>query len=583
MMDFGERRLAAILVADVVGYSRMMAEDEDGTLAALRAHLNVIEPVVLNDGGRVVKGTGDGMLVEFPSAVAALKSAIEVQDLMLARNQEIPESRRMQFRVGINLGDVVADDTGDIFGDGVNIAARVESVAEPGGVSITDAVYQAVTGKVDAEFVDDGEHDLKNIERPVKLWKVGSTSRSPQLFMASGVRTLATVAVLPFDNMSGDAEQGYFADGITEDLLTALSYNTDLAVVARNSTFAYRGKAADIRTVARALDATHVVEGSVRRSGNRVRVTAQLIDAESGHHIWAERYDRDLADIFDVQDELVEAIATKLLPTFWEMAGRSRLGKNDRSFDAWDLTIQGQALVHGFDAKSLMKAIDLFDQARRLDPGFVAPVARSAGAWLMLAILGWRTDDVNPWKQGERDADAAFQLDNDDYWTLFANAVLKSVSGDPVGGARHAQRMIEINPYAMFGFHMLGNNLDKAGDHTEGIEALTQAWRLGRHEPLQFDVANDLAHGHYMLGDYEPATTWGEQSLHAVDFLQTHIVMAAAYSQMNRADDAQIHIDAVLGARPQFSCGKHRSRLSYVRDEDRDHLIDGLLKAGLPE
>ncbi|GMQ92556.1 MAG: tetratricopeptide repeat protein [Acidimicrobiia bacterium] len=561
----------------------MMAEDEDGTLSALRAHINVLEPVVLNGGGRVVKTTGDGMLMEFPSAVAALNAAVEIQSLMRVRNVEIPESRRMQFRLGHNLGDIVVDNSGDVFGDGANIAARVESVADPGGVSVTDAVYQAVTGKVAVAFVDDGDHELKNIEKPVRIWKVGSTSPSPQLLVAPGIRTLAIVAVLPFDNLSGGADQEYFADGITEDLLTALSHNRDLAVVARNSTFAYKGKAVDIRIIARALDATHVVEGSVRRSGNRVRVTAQLIDAESGHHIWAERYDRDLADIFELQDELVEAIAARLSPTFWEMAGRSRSEKDGRSFDAWDLTVQGQALVHGFDVESLVKAIDLFDRARRLEPGFVAPVARSAGAWFMLAILGWRSVDVNPWKRAERDAAAAFRLDKDDYWTLFALAVLKSVSGDPAGGVRHAQRMIQINPYAMFGFHMLGNNLDKAGEHTEGIKALTQAWRLGRHEPLRFDVANDLAHCHFMIGDYEPATAWGQQSLHVVDYLQTHIVMAAAYSQMNRADDAQIHVDAVHEARPQFSCEGHRSRLSYVRDEDRDLLIDGLLKAGLPE
>lgn len=582
-MESGERRLAAVLIADVVGYSRMMASDEDGTLSALRAHLNMIEPIILNSGGRIVKRTGDGVLVEFPSAVAALNASVDVQDLMQARNQEIPEPRRMQFRLGINVGDVVIDETGDLFGDGVNVAARVEAAADPGGVSVTDAVYQAVIGKVDVSFTDDGEHELKNIERPVKLWKVGPAAISKPSVMMPATRNLAVIAVLPFDNMSGDVEQEYLADGITEDLLTALSYNKDLAVIARNSSFAYKGRAADIRTIARELDATHIVEGSVRRSGGRVRVTAQLIDAESGHHIWAERYDRELTDIFDLQDELVTTMTAKLMPTFWNRAASLVAAREPSSFDAWDLTIRGQYLVNTFKAPELLRGLRLFDEARELEPGLVAAVARSSLAWFFLAWSGWRDETVNPWRRAQEDARAAYRLDPNDYVALSAMALASGVSGSSTDGIGYSRRMIDLNPYGMFGHQMLGNNLDKAGDHVEAVAALTQAWRLGSHEPFLFDVANDLAHAHYMDRNYEPALMWGEQSLQLNDgYLQAHLVMAAILAQLGRAEDSQPHVAAVLDVRPKFSCGQHRSRLAYFLEDDRDQMIEGLLKAGLP-
>jgi adenylate cyclase len=583
-MVSGERRLAAILVADVVGFSRMMAEDEDGTLSALRAHLNIIEPVMLNGGGRIVKRIGDGILVEFPSAVAALTASVEIQELMRLRNQLIPTSRRMEFRVGINLGDVVIDDTGDIFGDGVNIAARVEAVADPGGVSVTDAVYQAVTGKVDARFTDDGEHEFKNIDRAVKLWKVGQAATTDVPSSVPESRNLAVVAVMPFDNMSGDEDQEYFADGITEDLLTALSYNNDLAVIARNSTFAYKGRATDIRTIARELDATHVVEGSVRRSGGRVRVTAQLIDAESGHHIWAERFDRNLTDIFDLQDELVGMIAAKLLPTLWDRAGTAMATREASTFDAWDLTIRGQFFVNSFDADQVQKGLRLYDEARELEPGLVAAVARSSLAWFFLAWSGWRDEVINPWKRAQADAATAYRLDPSDYMALSAMALASGVAGSWEDGVKYGRRMIELDPYGMLGHQMLGNNLDKAGRHVEAVRSLTEAWRLGRHDPFRFDIANDLAHAHYMDRNYEPALAWGQQALELNDeFLQIHLVMAAILAQLGRTDDGRRHVRAVLEVRPNFSCAKHRSRLAYSLDDDRDQMIEGLVMAGLPE
>jgi adenylate cyclase len=583
-VDSGERRLAAIVVADVVGYSAMMAEDEDGTLSALRAHRNAIDPVILNNAGRIVKGTGDGVLLEFPSAVAALNAAVEVQDLMRERNKDLPESRQMQFRIGINVGDIVIDDTGDVFGDGVNVAARIESVADPGGVSITNAAFEAVRDKVDVEFADDGEHDLKNIPRPVRVWKVGSATSTPPLKTKPAKRALATVAVLPFDNMSDDPEQEYFADGIAEDLLTALSYDQNLAVVARNSTFAFKGRAGDIRSVARELDATHVVEGSVRKAGSRVRVTAQLIDAETGHHIWAERYDRDLVDIFELQDELVDSITAKLRPAFWETAETRRATLDSKSVDAWDLTIQGQFQANTRTLEGFLKGVKLFDSARELEPTLVAPVAGSAEAWLSLAFFGWRSEDVNPWEKGLAAAEDAYRLDPNNYGALVAVSAAKIVTGSPDEGAKYARRAIEINPHAANGYHFLALSLTVGGKPQESIPASTQAWRLSQYEHWHHDTANDLAYSHYLIGNYEAALTWGQQSLHLFDdFLQVHIVLAATYAQLGRTEEGQQHVEAVLRARPDFSCAKHKSRLIYTREEHRDHIIDGLLKAGLPE
>ena len=581
-MDTGDQRLAAIVVADVVGYSRMMAEDEAGTLSALRAHRNVIDPVILNHGGRVVKTMGDGLLVEFPSATSAVEASVEVQDLMRDRNEQLPESRRMQFRVGINLGDVVSDETGDIFGDGVNVAARLESLADPGGVAVSDAVSRAVSGKTDVELTDAGEHDLKNIPRPVRVWKIGSPPPRSTQRDAQPKRVLATVAVLPFDNMSGDVEQEYFVDGITEDLITALSYDKSLGVVARNSTFAYKGTPKDVRTIARELDATHVVEGSARKAGSRLRVSAQLIDAETGHHIWAERFDRHLADVFEVQDELVSAIVTRLTPSLWESAGRHRADAS--SIDAWDLTIQGDFEINKFTREGLLAGIELLDQARRLEPDFAPAIARSAMAWMALHFLGWHHENLNAWERGQADAEAAHRLDKTDYRALSALAMARNVAGRPLVGMELARRMIELNPHAGHGFHWLGLGLSGVGRHNEAIDSYTEAWRLGRHEPWHFDTAVDLAYSHYLSGNYEASVEWGRQSLKLQDdYLQAHIGLAAAYAQLDRATETQPHVDAVMSARPEFTLTRYRSHIVYTREEDRDHIVDGLTKAGLPK
>ena len=578
-MSSVERRLGAILVADVVGFSRMMAEDEDGTLSALRAHRNVVDPVVLNHGGRIVKTTGDGLIIEFSSATSALDAAVESQRLMKERNETLPESRRMQFRMGINLGDVVTDESGDVFGDGVNVAARIEPLADPGGVAVSDAVARAVVGKAKVELSDTGEHSLKNIPRPVRIWRVGARSTGVSTGAVPGRRVVATVAVLPFDNMSGEPDQEYFVDGMTEDLITALSYDRNLAVVARSSTFAYKGTAKDTRIIARELDATHIVEGSARKAGKRVRVTAQLIDAETGHHVWAERFDRDLEEVFVLQDELVDAIASRLVPSLWDSAGRDPT--RTASVDAWDLTIRGEFQTSKFTQEELLAGIELFTQARTIEPEFAPPIAGSALGWLTLYFLGWREDEINPFQRGVRDAETAHRLDPSNYRALTVMAMARCVEGRPEEGIALASQAIELNPFGGLGYHWLGLGYCILGDREKAIETQTEAWRLGRHEPWHFDTANDLAYSHYLAGNYEAAIEWGLECLRLLEFLQSRIVLAAAYAELDRVNEAQPHVEAVVTARSDFSLDRFRSHIVYIKDEDRDHLVEGLMKAGL--
>jgi TolB-like protein len=571
------------VVTDVVGFSRMMAEDEATTLATLSAHRNVLDPVVRNHGGRIVKTTGDGLIAEFPAATSALEACVEAQRLMEDRNETLPESRRMHFRMGINLGDIVEDDSGDVFGDGVNVAARIEPLAPPGGVAMSDAVARAVGGKTDVELVDSGEHELKNIPRSVRIWHTSTLARAEPVAVPSLAprrKTLATVAVMPFENMSADPDQEYFADGITEDLISALSHDKYLAVIARNSTFAYKGTPRDVRLIAGELDATHVVEGSVRRAAERVRVTAQLIDAETGHHLWSERLDRDLIDIFDLQDELVAAIASKLTPSLWESEGRNR--RRSTSIDAWDLTLQGAFQVSKFTEQGLLGGIELFDQARTLEPNLAAPVAASALSWMTLYFHGWRTEGVNPFRRALVDAELAYQIDPDDYRVLNAVAWARCLVGRPSESKDLTARMIEMNPFGPFGHHLHGLSLCSLGEYSAAIESQTEAWRLGRHEPWRFDIASDLGYSHYLMGNYDAAIEWGEECLRLLDFLQSHILLAAAFAQKDRFDAAKPHVEAILTARPEFSMAKWRSRIVYIREEDRNHLVDGLSKAGLP-
>ena len=580
---FTARRLAAIVVLDVVGYSRMMAEDEDGTYAAFVAHRNAIDPILLNHGCRIVKGTGDGVLVEVPSAVDAVLAAIEVQALMAERNANAPEGRRMQLRIGINLGDVIVDEEGDVHGDGVNVATRLEGLADPGGICISDVVHTQIDGRVDLTFQDGGRVSVKNIPGPVHVWKTPSSDKpiAPREVLRSAYT--ATVAVLPFEEMSGEAEQRYFVDGITEDLITALSRHIDLRVIARNSTFAYRDQMGDVRTIARELDATHVIEGSVRRAGDRVRVTAQLIEAETGHHLWAERYDRELADVFEVQDEIVREVAAHIHPAIERFEGEKRANRDPADLDAWDLLLRSRWHYYTNTLEGCEEAIRLGELAVERDPSFA------------LAYVGlvsyWITALFNRWHIGERRAAAeiaqraliAFELDPKDATSMSMVAFAHAFAGDFDEAEDLMRRALPLAPYDQWTLLTAGALAYWVGEPDRAVEHLTKVWQLAIHEPWRYHIATNMVFAHYMAGRYEAAAAWAELGLEAGDYLQIRAIAAATLAQLGRLDEARRHLSYLTKDKPNQTASDFLRTNTFKRQQDIDHWKEGLIKAGLPE
>ncbi len=403
-----ERRLSAILAADVVGYTRLMEADEEGTLAQLKAaRSDVVDPKIAECGGRIVKTTGDGMLVEFTSAVEAIRGAVQVQEEMAARDGDI------RFRIGVNIGDIMIDGD-DIFGDGVNLAARLEAAAPEGGVLISAAVHDHIAGKVEVSFSDGGEQSFKNISKPIQVWRWqlgGESSQAPEKAPLE-LPDKPSIAVLPFDNMSGDPEQEYFSDGITEDIITSLSKFRWFFVTARNSTFAYKGQALNIPKIARELGVQYVLEGSVRKAGSRVRITGQLIDALDGNHIWAERYDRELVDIFDLQDEITSAISGAVAPELAETVRKRSLRKAPESLDAWDLHNRAMWHLYRYNRADAKQALALFERAIAADPNFAAAHASLGYQHYIAVLLGFSESPADSIGTGFKAAKRAVELDD---------------------------------------------------------------------------------------------------------------------------------------------------------------------------
>ena len=581
--DAVKRRLAAILVLDVVGYSRLMAEDEDGTYAAFKAHVNAIEPIVLNHGGRVVKETGDGVLVEIPSAVEAVEAAIDVQRLMAERNAGAPQGRRMQLRAGINLGDVIVDEDGDLHGDGVNVAVRLEGEADAGGICISDVVHGQVAGRIEVEFEDSGSVSVKNIPTPIHVWKVaGDSPRVVDHATERGAFT-ASVAVFPFSEMSGDEDQRYFVDGLTEDLITALSRHIDLRVIARNSTFAYRDQVGDVRSVARELDATHVVEGSVRRVGDRVRVTAQLIEAETGHHIWAERYDRELADVFAVQDEIVTEIATHVHPAIERVEGEKRLRQDPADLDVWDLLLRSRWHYHANTREGCEEAIRLADLAVERDPSFALAHGSLVGYWVTAGFNRWHIGDRRAREQAVRHAFIAMELDPNDALSISLAAIGYAFSREFDRGEDLARRALLLAPHDAAVLLNVGAIAYWVGDHDRAVEHLTKAWQLALHEPWRYHLATNLSFAHYLAGRYEAAAAWADQGLEVSDYLQIRAIAAAAFAQLGQIGEAQRHLAHVTRDRPGQTASDFLSTNTFKHQQDVDRWKSGLVQAGMPE
>jgi adenylate cyclase len=582
-----ERRLAAILAADMVGYSRLMEADEVGTLARLKTHrLELIDPAIAKNRGRIIKTAGDGMLVEFQSIADAVQCAVEVQRRMAGRNTDVPAARWIQFRIGINLGDVIVED-GDVFGDGVNVAARLQELAEPGGICVSRAVRDQVQvgDRCDVGFQDLGEQTVKNITRPIGVFRVELETADPA---ASAVVPTATrvapasdkpsIAVLPFANMSGEPEQEFFADGLTEDIITALSRFRELFVISRNSAFVYKGKAVRIQDFARQVGVQYVVEGSVRKAGNRVRVTVQLIDAISDRHIWAERYDRELEDIFAIQDEVTSAIVATL-------PGRIEAARIDRAerkptanMAAYEYVLTGKVLHHRSAREDNLEAQRMLDRAIALDPKYAHAHAWKACVLGQGWVYGWCDDrDATIAEVGE-ELQIALALDDNDSDVHRILAAWNLVQRNYDQAAFHQERALSLNPNNDLIVVQQGELLTWLGRPEEGIDWIKRAMQLNPYHPERY--WNHLGRAYYVARRYaEAAQAFARIS--APDHTH-HAFLAAAFAQMGDATAAAAHALQVTRKAPGFSAEAHLETLHYQRLSDREHHREGLLKAGLP-
>ena len=584
-----ERRLAAILAADVVGYSRLMRADEAGTLAQLKTlRRELLDPKVEEHGGRTVKTTGDGTLVEFASAVDAVRHAVEVQREMARRNATVPEDRRMDLRIGINVGDVIVEGD-DIYGDGVNIAARLEGLAEPGGIRISDSAHEQVRHKLDFAFEDMGEQSVKNIDEPVRVWRVGiagpDTVASPDEDL--DLPDKPSIAVLPFDNMSGDPDQTYFSDGITEDIITELSRFGSLFVIARNSSFAFRGENVDVTEVGRKLGVQNVVEGSVRKAGNRIRVTVQLIDAATGRHVWAERYDRDLDDIFAVQDEITQAIVA-ILPGRLDEAARGRAErKPTSSMTAYDYHLLGTQRLWRWGLDDIREAGLLARKAVDLDPHFARAHALLACTHLWVVPL--ESGKKGALEEALKYAETAVSLDEDDSWPRAILGLTHYELGQDDEAESQCRRAVTLNPNDADANAILGVLMVYFGNVEEGREWITKAFRLNPYPHPWYHWYRGLVA--YASCEYDEAA----RSINRCRPLDRwhRAFLAACYAQMGRPEEAHTEITAFVEARRReleergepmpadtIELASFRAN-RYRRQADRDHFLEGLRLAGL--
>ena len=573
-----ERKLAAVLAADMVGYSRLMEMDERGTLERLRTHrIELIEPAIAKNQGHIIKTTGDGMLVEFQSVVDAVRCAAEVQERMRRRNADVPEDRRIQFRIGVNLGDIIFDE-GDIYGDGVNVAARLEQLAEAGGICVTQAVYDQVSDRVGLTFENLGRKSFKNMSRELHVWRaIPDAGGAEQSGLAGEQRPVIkpTIAVLPFANMSGDPEQEFFVDGLTEDIITELSRRHELFVISRNSTFVYKGQSANLRQIAQQLGAQYIVEGSVRKAADNLRVTVQLIDTSNDAHIWAEKYDRKLDDIFAIQDEVTAAIVATL-PGRVEAAQRDQISrKTPANLAAYECVLAAKVLHHRSARGDNAEAQKLIDRALRLDPDYAHAHAWRGCILGQAWVYGWCEDKEVIFAEVVGELERALTLDDNDADVHRILAAINVNRNDLTRARYHQERALALNPNYDLVVVQQGELLTWLGRSEEGIEWIRKAMRLNPHHPERF--WRHLGKAHFNARQYGEAIE-AFMHLSSMDAIQ-HAFITAAYAWIGDQTAAAAHSARVWELDPNFSHDTLVSTLHYARPEDTAHLIEGLEQA----
>jgi adenylate cyclase len=587
-----ERRLAAILAADVVGYSRLMGEDEVGTLSTLKAHRKeLIEPKQAQYHGRTIKLMGDGALLEFGSVVEAVQFAIEVQLAMRERNAAIPEDRRIVYRIGINLGDIIVEED-DIYGDGVNVAARLESLAEPGGICLSRGARDQVRDRMDIALEDLGEVEVKNIARPVRCFAVslddGQEGRQRTTMKhrpAPALPDKPSIAVLPFDNISGDPEQDYFADGMVEDIITALSQLDQLFVIARNSSFIYKDRSVDVRQVSHELGVRYVLEGSVRKAGNRIRITGQLIEGASGAHLWANRFDGRLEDVFDLQDQITESVVGAIEPTLRKAEIERSRKTRPENLDAYDLYLRAVPHTYAMRPDHNTEALRLLHKAIELDPDYAPALAYAAWCYEQRLTRGWETTQESDATTSIALARRAIATNSDDANAMAAAGfVLLMVGRDYDVGLSTIDRALSINPNTapISMFAGWANNF--AGKPDVALPCFERALRLSPTDPGSFFFVTGAAMAHLLSGRAEEALEMAGKSM-ALNpgWDTTQLVLVTASSQLGRSAESRAAVERLLAIAPSSTVSLYEELMPFRHEENLAVILEGLRAGGLPE
>jgi adenylate cyclase len=560
-----------------------MGVDEEGTLARINElRRGFLDPKIAEHRGRIVKRIGDGILIEFASAVDAVRCAVEMQRGMSERNETVPSDKRIELRIGVHVGDIIIEE-GDIFGNGVNIAARLEGIAEPGGICISDEAYQQVRGKLEVAFEDGGERELKNIARSVRVYELRTNAKSVMPAPALTLPGKPSIAVLAFQNMSGDPEQEYFADGIAEDVITVLSRSRWLFVVARNSSFTYKGKSVDVRRVGRELGVQYVLEGSVRKSGSRVRISAQLVQASDGHHVWADRYDRGLEDIFAVQDEMTYQITSAIAPGIVAAEVQRAQAKDPSELGTWERLMRAHWHIQRFNPEDFKEAIRLLDELLHEDPNNATALSDLSFAFHFLGSFSWADDPTAAFARSGELARRAVASDDKDGAAHAMAGIDELFSGRHDDAKRRLRRAIDLDPNSSIARGMLGAAYAFGGEAELAIQHAQEAIRLSPRDYLNVIWYITIAWAHLSAERFEDAVDYARQAIDSNPaFADAHAVLASASAHLGRMADARASVEVFTSLIPGDLASQLAAR-PFRRPLDRERYLAGLCKAGLPE